>query len=94
MCLGNAGRLLHKSIRVCKFEGILPVHAFQSMRVIHQRKKKYTTLVILLVGITSLGIAIGGAVSGNPILIGAGVAGFVLTCAMAVNLKKPVQTIV
>lgn len=64
------------------------------MRVIRQKKKKVTTHVILLMGITSLGVMIGGAIVANPILIGAGLAGVILTCGMTVSLKKPVQTLV
>lgn len=52
------------------------------MRVIRTKKKKLTTRVILLMGITSFGLVIGGAIVGNPILIGAGFAGGILMCGM------------
>jgi hypothetical protein len=60
------------------------------MRTIHTKKRwNKTKLVLLTLGITSLGIAIAGAVLGNPFLIGGGVAGIFLLGGFAMNLKKP-----
>ena len=60
------------------------------MRVLHSKKRwNYTKLVLLTLGITSLGIAIAGVVVGNPFLIGGGVAGVFLMGALLLNSKMP-----
>ncbi len=65
----------------------------EAMRVI-QKKRSWnrTKLVLLTLGITSLGVVIAGAVTGNPFLIGGGLAGIILLGGFALNLKKPMTS--
>lgn len=59
------------------------------MRVMRVSKKpKISTLVIASLGITSLVLLILGGVWGGPILLGAGVAGLVCTCAALLGTRR------
>lgn len=62
------------------------------MRVLRvQRKKVIPNLIMATLVLVSLGVVIGGAVTGNAILIGAGAAGIFLICGAAMNLRERTQ---
>jgi hypothetical protein len=68
------------------------VRKAHTMRVL-QRKKRWnqTKLVLLTLGITSIGLVIVGNTLGNPFLIGAGFAGMFLLEPVALHLKAPTR---
>jgi hypothetical protein len=56
---------------------------------------RMTPLVIASLGITSLGLLIAGGLSGNPILLGAGVATLLLSCGAILSTRRePTGTLV
>jgi hypothetical protein len=63
------------------------------MRVIRTKKRHSSSkLVILSLGLTSVALLIGGLVTGQVILIGAGAAGLFLTGGAFIGLRKPDRT--
>jgi hypothetical protein len=59
------------------------------MRVLHTKRQwKLSKLVILCMGLTSIAVIIGGILTGNVILIGAGAAGTFLMCGGALGLRE------
>ena len=62
------------------------------MRVLRMKKKTmFSKLVILSLGLTSVGILIGGFVTGNVFLIGAGAACLFMTCAGTLGIRRTPQ---
>jgi hypothetical protein len=60
-----------------------------TMRVLRVEKKRILPkLLMATMAIISVGVVIGGIVSGNVILIGAGAAGVFLIGGAALNLKR------
>jgi hypothetical protein len=64
------------------------------MRVIHAEKKKrkqklMTKLVIAFFAVTSVAVLVAGGVLGNPILLGAGIAGLIFTCGAGISMNRP-----
>ncbi len=63
------------------------------MRVIRTKKRLLSSkLVILSLGLTSVAFLIGGLITGQVILIGAGAAGLFLTGGACIGLRKPDRT--
>lgn len=80
-----------QSISVWKVEGFVCLARSRPMKVLHVRPKRMKKAVIgtAALGLLSLGLLIGGGVTGNLILVGAGVALLLFVCAGVLGTRRP-----